>query len=479
LTVGVAVAGIIWASRRATDALHKMGYLSEKLFLAVDEETEALQEAQQQFLSIDDYLSPALQELNAALLEAAVRNDPEAIRRFQRKSEEITAWVSLKKSTSLRMKLIVQDPLKFTVDVGELMKQIERTYAEGYLSSAERVTNATTAAASPEKLQAYDSAQRYSLHLQSLANRAAAQGGAIELFLSGSDLWRPRIKEFVRGLPEQQRSTVYLSLVTLVGLFVLLVVTSYRLVVAPLRTKLAESDAIIERQRKLAHFGELAAGLAHEIRNPLTAINARLFTLEQFVAEQSDGYEDALVIRAEINRLDRIVKDFLKLARPAEPQFATLTARPLLEEVAQLLSSQLQKQNIELKLDSAAEAPFRADPQQLKQVMINLVQNAADAIAKDGTITLSARFAVQRLQGRTQEVVVLEVTDTGPGITPEVQEHLFDPFYSTKRDGTGLGLPISARIADQHGGTLEFHSQLGGGTTFGIVLPVRGQTDET
>src|SRR5206468_9636162 len=115
--------------------------------------------------------------------------------------------------------------------------------------------------------------------------------------------------------------------------------------------------------------------------------------------------------------------------------------------------------------------PFQADPLQLKQVLINLIQNAADSIGREGTIILRARRAQARFNGQIAESLVLEVEDTGAGIAPEVQERLFDPFFSTKENGTGLGLPIAAKIIDQHQGTLDFESRLGHGIIFRVILP--------
>ena len=116
-------------------------------------------------------------------------------------------------------------------------------------------------------------------------------------------------------------------------------------------------------------------------------------------------------------------------------------------------------------------AKFLADPQQMKQVLINLIQNAADSIEVDGVITLRARHETRRFHEETTEVVVLEVSDTGSGIPADVQKRLFDPFFSTKTGGTGLGLSIAAQIVDNHHGKLEFHTEAGRGTSFSIVLP--------
>jgi signal transduction histidine kinase len=154
-----------------------------------------------------------------------------------------------------------------------------------------------------------------------------------------------------------------------------------------------------------------------------------------------------------------------------EPKLVLLKAEPVMQEIQLLFQPRLEQQSIKLNLESTVDVRFRADAQQLKQVLINLVQNAAESIVRDGSITLRARQDKVPLKGRTSEVVIIEVEDNGPGIPPEVQERLFDPFFSTKKEGTGLGLTIAARIIDKHDGALEFKSFPGKATTFGVVLP--------
>ena len=115
---------------------------------------------------------------------------------------------------------------------------------------------------------------------------------------------------------------------------------------------------------------------------------------------------------------------------------------------------------------------FSGDPAQLKQVLINLVQNAAEAIGRDGTVTLRARSGVHRLRGQPCDVVLLEVADTGPGVAQGIRERLFDPFFTTKESGTGLGLAIALRIVEKHGGAIELQTVPGRGAMFGVVIPV-------
>ncbi len=283
--------------------------------------------------------------------------------------------------------------------------------------------------------------------------------------------------EFNKFLGDSDRTLVslqrllMLSLLLLIASAVSLAVVVYRGMIAPLRAQLDESRAIIERQEKLAALGTLGAGVAHEIRNPLQAIKFRLFSLKNSLPAALSENEDARVITQEIDRLDRIVKDFLQFARPSEPELVRVPAERILQEVHDLMSSQLEKLAIQLRLEIPEPIWVQADPQQIKQVLINLVQNAADSIDSEGTITLRLRRDAARLSGRAQPVVIVAVADTGKGIPPEVQKRLFDPFFTTKEDGTGLGLAIAARIAEKHGGLLRYRTQVNRGTTFELVLP--------
>jgi signal transduction histidine kinase len=246
----------------------------------------------------------------------------------------------------------------------------------------------------------------------------------------------------------------------------------YRGMIAPLRVGLTESRSIIERQEKLASLGILASGVAHEIRNPLTAIKFRLFSLRKAIPAVAQN-EEALVIGNEINRLEGIVQDFLQFARPSEPKLSKTDAEQILEGVYRLLNPQLQKDAIELRLDNGESetAMVYADAQQVKQVLINLIQNSAESIGRNGAITLSARREIGELDSRTRPVAILAVRDTGNGIPPEVEARLFDPFFTTKDGGTGLGLAVSARIVEKHGGLLRYETEVNRGTTFEIVLP--------
>jgi signal transduction histidine kinase len=260
-----------------------------------------------------------------------------------------------------------------------------------------------------------------------------------------------------------------LSLIIVFGMWLARFV--YKELIAPLQVKLVESQALLERHEKLASLGTLAAGVAHEIRNPLTAIKAWLFMHQRNLRSGTQEEADAKVIGNEIDRLERIVKDFLVFARPSDPELREVTAEEALQEVHQLFALQMDKAKIQFIREPAPPVRVKADPQQLKQVLINLIQNAGEAVGQNGTVTLGARTDRLALHGSEADVVLFEVTDTGKGIAPDVEKRLFDPFFSTKESGTGLGLSIAARIVEKHGGMLQYKTRVNYGTTFGIVLP--------
>ncbi len=227
----------------------------------------------------------------------------------------------------------------------------------------------------------------------------------------------------------------------------------------------------LERHEKLASLGVFAAGIAHEIRNPLTAIKVRLFSLKRSAPSISSVQDDVQVISDEINRLERIVSDFLQFARPPELECRPVNVTTLVNEVGNLLEPQLARRSVQLVRSPTQEAWAQADSQKLKQVLINLIQNAGQSIEGEGTVSLRVQLRSQELLGRLTNAVAIEVADTGQGMPPEVVKRLFDPFFTTKEDGTGLGLPIAARIVELHGGVIEYETQPQRGTTFRIVLP--------
>ena len=332
------------------------------------------------------------------------------------------------------------------------------------------------------ELEAWGDRFRTSLTHYLEAVQAQASVGATEPLLAElvtvCEGWRQaaasagpdRISTPGRALDALQR-VWFLSLILVALAGAVLVAVFYRGLLTPLRVQLSESQTHLERHEKLASLGVLAAGIAHEIRNPLTAIKVRLFSLKRSAPELASVQEDAQVISQEIHRLERIVGDFLQFARSPELARQPLRVGSLIEPIERLLGPPLAGRSVRLILEPSPELWVCADPEKLKQVLINLVQNAAQSIAHEGRVTLRVVPARQELLGRPTDVVRIEVADTGAGMPPEVVRRLFDPFFTTKDDGTGLGLPIAARIVELHGGVIEYETQLQRGTTFTIVLP--------
>jgi signal transduction histidine kinase len=396
---------------------------------------------------IADHLQASVLKLQSILVSYELTHDATDREQFKQDSGQLDQWINEQKPTLSSGREL------------ELLNQVDAAY-DVYLRAANDALN--------------DTAKAENARLRHIQDGQKAVSPLFELARQLADAHRATLED---AFVEAQKSISLLrwvivsSLALLIGALIWLFVTVYREMIAPLQLKLVQSHAIIERQEKLASLGVLAAGVAHEIRNPLTAIKARLFSHQRRLNKGSEEFEDAVVIGAEINRLERIVKDFLQFARPSDPQLVKVTAEPILRDVRDLLAGQLQKRDISLRIEELVDDEFKADPQQLKQVLINLVQNAAESIDHHGQITLRARNGTFRFNGHHQSAVILETQDNGKGIPPDVQKRLFDPFFSTKESGTGLGLSIAARIVEKHGGALEFQTQVNRGTTFGIVLP--------
>ena len=253
-----------------------------------------------------------------------------------------------------------------------------------------------------------------------------------------------------------------------------------------------------ERDR-LAALGAMAAGLAHEVKNPLGAIKGAAQLLEELDGAHVEVKDDSArefigIILEEVNRLDRVVGSFLDYARPHAGNPVPLDINAAVRRTVQILSSQ-QTEGLDLKLELMDGLPrAKIDPEQFRQVIINLVQNAIQAMDGNGTVTVStSRRRVPRpgwssagnpssdrgpAAGRHEEPEFVEVTvrDTGPGIPQKVLRNLFVPFFTTKEQGTGLGLAISQSIVQNAGGTIAVQSQSGAGTRFTIVLPAAEDT---
>lgn len=239
--------------------------------------------------------------------------------------------------------------------------------------------------------------------------------------------------------------------------------------------QVVENSRLYEQMRerdRLAALGEMAAGLAHEIRNPLGAIKGAAQCLDPKSTSKEDA-EFLEVIVEEVNRLNGVVTAFLDYARPMKQHFAPIDVNEVVSRSARLIQNDLPS-NVSLRLELAMGLRrVEGDPEHLKQVLLNLVQNASQAMGqRKGIVTVTTRhpLRVEDLRG-VHDGVELIVADNGPGIPSEQQQHLFVPFYTTKEKGTGLGLAICQRIIRNHGGTISAKSRAGEGTSFVIRLP--------
>jgi two-component system, sporulation sensor kinase E len=218
------------------------------------------------------------------------------------------------------------------------------------------------------------------------------------------------------------------------------------------------------RADRLAALGELTAGVAHEVRNPLGIIRASVQLMEDAECSKERVSEAAQVIKQEIDRLDKVIKALLDFGRPAAPTMRAVAVAQVLADVALFSHTFAKRARVEVIENYEPEVPdVRADPEQLKQVFVNLISNAVQAMPKGGTLTIET--------GHENGFVFVRFTDTGAGIPSEVLGKVFDPFVSMRDDGTGLGLTIVHRIVDDHDGHMEVASEPGVGTAFTVWLP--------
>jgi len=240
---------------------------------------------------------------------------------------------------------------------------------------------------------------------------------------------------------------------------------------AHVHSELEKSRVRLLQTEKMATVGKLAAGVAHSLRNPMTSIKMRLFSLERNLQMSRAQKEDLEVVTEEIRHMDNIVQNFLLYSRPTKLKTQRISPSEIVDATLQLLKHRLRSYGIDLELLREAILPeILADPDQLKEVFINLLVNAMEAMAGSGRITIEEKMEVQEPLG---PVAVIRIRDSGPGIPEEIQQRVFEPFFSTKEEGTGLGLSIAVRIVSRHRGFLRLRSVEGEGTEFTITLSCR------
>ena len=222
----------------------------------------------------------------------------------------------------------------------------------------------------------------------------------------------------------------------------------------------------MQRLDRLANLGMLSAGMAHEIKNGMVAIK----TFVDLLLEKNQDAELGEVVRHELERINAIATQMLRMAAPGPADFKTVRVHAVLDQSLRLLQPQISGKLTALKKNYRAESDaVRGDDAQLQQVFMNLLLNALEAMGANGVLTVSTEISPGAGGAR---VLKIKIQDSGAGISPENLARLFEPFFTTKKNGTGLGLAICQRVAVEHRGTIEVQSETGKGSTFSISLPV-------
>src|SRR6266478_2028267 len=345
--IGVIILLVVLVAWETESAWHRLGLLRRDFNAAQNETFHLAEHVQTKVLA-----------LNNMLLRFDTRKDPAEIDGFLKASAQLRSWIDLKKfsvTTSQQVELF-----------GEIRAEFE-LYAKRMASLLENLKQGKS---NPGASLISERAKKETAHVLALAEQ-----------LRGAE--QKALANFIQDSHEATR-ILQVHLVSSVVLIIVLGLTAARLTyvakIGPLSATLSATRSALERHEKLASLGTLAAGVAHEIRNPLTAINIRLHSLKRSLTPDSSQHEDLTVINQEIHRLERIVRDFLQFARPSAPKMETLAAASLFEQVKTLLDPQLDKSRVALKIECLPEVKICADPQQIEQVLINLIQNAAENI---------------------------------------------------------------------------------------------------
>jgi len=238
-----------------------------------------------------------------------------------------------------------------------------------------------------------------------------------------------------------------------------------------------QADQIIEiedqlrRADRLSALGELSAGMAHEIRNPLGSIKGTAEILRDGVTEDDPKLEFANILIKEVDRLNRVLEDFLRFARPSPVERGLFHPNQVVNDVLELTRQQALRQRVNVQLALTDDIEIPGQGEQIKQAVLNLVLNALQVMPDGGVLAVSSNTLQEKYQ------IVIE--DSGPGVAQEERDRIFNPFVTTREGGTGLGLAIAQRIIQGHGGHIKLSSSPGEGATFIISLPMSARDTES
>ena len=235
--------------------------------------------------------------------------------------------------------------------------------------------------------------------------------------------------------------------------------------VESLRQELGEKNRLLERRHRLAALGEMAAGLAHEIRNPLGGIQLYTSMLAQDVADREESLKIVKKIAAGVKRLEALVGQVLQFTRDIAAQLQPIDLARIVAQAVEDASKAMSDRNVRCEVCGPSSLPGSGDPLLLGQAVLNLLLNAAEAIEGGGTI--SVQYGPPPFDSDARQFH-LTVCDTGGGIPPKVMDRIFNPFFTTKEGGTGLGLAIVHRIIEAHEGAIVATNNQGGGATFEV-----------
>jgi len=222
----------------------------------------------------------------------------------------------------------------------------------------------------------------------------------------------------------------------------------------------------LRRSEKLSTLGEMAAVLAHEIRNPLGSIRGTAEILRDDYQPGDPKHEFIEIQIKETERLNHVVEDFLRMARQQPMELRACSIREELETIVTLVAKDAQDRGVSLRFEPRTDgAIVRGDGEKLRQAFLNIVINALQATPSGGSVSIAL--------SRGESVFAITFRDSGSGIAPDNLQRIFEPFYTTKADGTGLGLAVTRKIIEGHGGTLDIESESGKGTTVSVRLPLQ------